>query len=86
MIEAIAKAIYEGRNGKGCKAWARLPKAHQEPYRADARAAVEVMADEAPDMLEALKTFVAHYPMGINPFLDDAYRDARAAISKAEGK
>lgn len=43
MIEAIAKAIYESRNGKGCKAWAHLPKAHQEPYRADARAAVEVM-------------------------------------------
>lgn len=40
----------------------------------------------ARDMLEALKTFVAHYPMGINPFLDDAYRAARAAIAKAEGK
>lgn len=29
---------------------------------------------------KALKTFVAHYPMGINPFLDDAFRAARSAL------
>lgn len=37
----------------------------------------------APDLLEALKSFEAHYPMGVNSFLDDAYRSARAAIAKA---
>lgn len=44
-----------------------------------------LMNEAAPDMLEALKAFVAHYPMGINPSLDDAFRSARAAISKAKG-
>jgi len=40
----------------------------------------------APEMLEALKAFVAHYPKGINPYLDDAYGDAFDAIRKAEGQ
>lgn len=39
----------------------------------------------APEMLEALQAFEAHYPLGVNPFLDDAFRSARAAIAKAEG-
>ena len=42
-LELIAKAIYERRNGHGCKAWAHLPRSHQEPYLGDARAAVEAM-------------------------------------------
>lgn len=29
---------------------------------------------------EALEMFVAHYPSGINPSLDEAYRLARAAL------
>lgn len=40
----------------------------------------------APDLLEACKAFVAHYPMGTNPFLDDAFRAARAAIARATGE
>lgn len=38
--EAVAKAIYEGRNGKGCTPWSRQPGAHREPYLKDARAAL----------------------------------------------
>lgn len=43
MIERVARAIYEGRNGSGCKPWAHQPKGHQEPYLKDARAAIEAM-------------------------------------------
>ena len=39
----------------------------------------------APEMLQALKAFVDYYPSGVNPYLDKAYNDARAAIAKAEG-
>lgn len=39
----------------------------------------------APDLLEALVSFSANYPMGINPFLDEAYRKARVAIDRAKG-
>lgn len=37
-IEAGARAIYEGRNGKGCKPWSLQTKAHKEPYLHDAQA------------------------------------------------
>lgn len=40
LVQAAAKAIYEGRNGAGCKPWSIQTKAHKEPYLADARAAV----------------------------------------------
>lgn len=33
-----------------------------------------------PEVSEALAIFVAHYPHGINPYLDDAHRKARAAL------
>ena len=40
----------------------------------------------APALLAVSKAFVAHYPMGINPMLDQAFRDARAAIQSATGE
>ena len=40
LIQAVAKAIYEKRNGTGCKPWSIQTKAHKEPYLEDARAAV----------------------------------------------
>lgn len=52
-VEEVARAIYEGRNGHGCKAWSRLPKAHQEPYLSDARAAIKAMREPTPEMIEA---------------------------------
>ena len=39
-IERAARAIYEGRNGKGCKPWSLQTKAHKEPYLHDAKAAL----------------------------------------------
>lgn len=45
MIERIAKAIYEKRNGAGCVPWSRRPPAHRDPYMADARAAIEAMRE-----------------------------------------
>lgn len=43
VIERVAKAIYENRNGRGCKQWTIIPKSHQDPYRSDARAALEAI-------------------------------------------
>lgn len=40
MVERVAKAIYEARNGRGCKPFAHQPQSHRDPYRADARAAL----------------------------------------------
>lgn len=45
-LKAVASAIYHGRNGHGCKPWSRLPKAHQEPYLSDARAAIAALDKE----------------------------------------
>lgn len=36
MIERIAQAIYEGRNGHGAKPWTLQPRQHREPYLKDA--------------------------------------------------
>lgn len=53
MIVDVARAIYEKRNGAGCKPWSRLPQAHRDPYMTDARAAITAMREPTPAMLEA---------------------------------
>ena len=45
-VEVMARAIYEKRNGAGCTPWSRLPKSHQDPYRSDARAAIDALVAE----------------------------------------
>ncbi|MGU3398829.1 hypothetical protein ACLBWS_03665 [Brucellaceae bacterium D45D] len=54
LIEKAAKAIYERRNGRGCKPWAHLPKTHQEPYLDDAEAAAKVIRAEIAEPNEAM--------------------------------
>ena len=53
-VEEVARAIYEGRNGHGCKPWARLPKDHQKPYLFDAHAAIKAMREPNAVMIEAM--------------------------------
>ena len=45
MQERIARAIYEGRNGRGCAPWGRVAGAHKAPYFSDALAAMRAMRD-----------------------------------------
>lgn len=42
-LERAARAIYEARNGYGCKTWAHQPKEYREPYMADARAVLQAI-------------------------------------------
>ena len=43
-----------------------------------------LLVEHRVSLLESiLKTFIAHYPSGVNPYLDAAYNDARAAIANA---
>ena len=42
----VARAIYEKRNGPGCKPWSLLTKAHREPYEQDADAAIGLVREE----------------------------------------
>lgn len=51
MVERVARAIYDGRNGRGARAWASLPRSHQSPYFSDARAAIEAMREPTDAML-----------------------------------
>lgn len=53
MIERVAQAIYEDRNGRGCIPWNRLPAAHKAPYLSDARAAIEAMREPTETMVAA---------------------------------
>lgn len=53
MPQKVARAIYEGRNGRGCTPWSRLPEAHQAPYMADARAAIGALREPTIGMMAA---------------------------------
>lgn len=53
MIERVAEAIYQKRNGFGCKPWARLTRSHQEPYKSDASAAIAAMREPTDAMVHA---------------------------------
>lgn len=50
MIERVARAIYEGRNGAGCRAWGSLPTSHRDPYLKDARVALEATREPTEEM------------------------------------
>jgi hypothetical protein len=55
IIPKIARSIYEGRNGRGCRSWGGLPKAHQEPYLRDALAVIEALTrDDLVGLLSGL--------------------------------
>lgn len=54
MVELGAREIYEKRNGVGARAWKSLPKAHQEPYRDDMRAAIYAMREPTEAMIGAM--------------------------------
>lgn len=58
MIERVAKAIYEKRNGAGCKPWSLQTKAHKGPYLDDAKAAIEAMREPAEGQLDAVRRIV----------------------------
>lgn len=45
LIERMARAIYEDRNGAGCVPWSRRDAAHKKPYRADALAALKALRE-----------------------------------------
>lgn len=53
MIERVARAIYEGRNGYGCKPWSRLTNAHREPYELDALNALHEIRTPTDAMVKA---------------------------------
>jgi len=43
LVSAVAKAIYEKRNGRGCKPWSYQTMSHQQPYLDDAQAAISTI-------------------------------------------
>lgn len=56
MIERVARAIYEDRNGSGCVPWARRGSELQNPYRSDACAAIKAMIGPSALMIAAAQT------------------------------
>ncbi len=61
-IEAVARAIYEGRNGSGSAPFKVIPKKHREPYILDAFAAVRALKYATPGQKDAGGTAIdIHY-------------------------
>ena len=54
--------------------------------RAEGHASVSPERSDHKAVVEALRKFVAYYPNGINPELDDAYGDALDALASLESK
>lgn len=55
-VEAVARAIYEGRNGRGCVPWSKREAAHKAPYLKDADAAIAVLKPYLlPQFFEAIE-------------------------------
>lgn len=55
LREAIARAIYEDRNGVNCKPWVKLPASHKAPYIGDAWAAIATIATQLVGFHELLE-------------------------------
>lgn len=73
MIERVAQAIYEDRNGRGCIPWNKRPAAHKAPYLSDARAAIEAMREPTETMVTAgLRSGPEGYVKGDWYFMIDA--------------
>lgn len=79
LVERVARAIYEHRNGAGCKPWSRQPQSHREPYLADARAAIAAVYEALKEPTEAMVAAGI-----IQIFVEDAYT-AMLAASPARG-
>lgn len=43
LVEVMARAIYEKRNGHGCTPWSIRNRAHKDPYICDATAALSAI-------------------------------------------
>lgn len=54
IVERVARAIYEGRNGKGAIPWPKREWSHRAPYIKDARAAIEAMREPTDRMRERM--------------------------------
>ncbi len=88
--------VRKGETGNDCDTWiAEVPSvtpycmgaSSKDKRRAATQLANARLMAASPDMFEVVRQFVAHYPVGINPNLDEAYwplcQVARAAISRA---
>ena len=53
MVERVARAIYEGRNGRGCKPWSLLTQMHKGPYFQDAKDAIRAMREPTEAMVNS---------------------------------
>jgi len=54
IVEAVARAIHEGRNGGGAS-WLSRAKAYKQPYLGDARAALTALCAAHPGVAAVLR-------------------------------
>lgn len=80
LIEAMARAVYEARNGYGCKAWARLPELYHAPYKHDATAALTALCALHPGVRALIAGEAVAVPRLL---LDGLVSEAESAINEA---
>lgn len=56
ITNSVAKAIYEKRNGLGCKPWSYQTMSHQQSYLDDAQAAISTIRSALQGTTEPMVT------------------------------
>lgn len=82
MVERVARAIYEKRNGAGCKPWSIQTNAHRAPYLDDAKAAIEAMRKPTGGMEDWFRDNLEHAETGVwiwNGAIDAALKEQEKA-------
>lgn len=81
MLERVARAIYEDRNGARCIPWSRQGAVYRAPYLSDARAALRAMRDPSDEMMVSLGKMCQQ--VGRAPTLNEGWKTMiEAALSE----
>lgn len=81
LKEKIARAIYEARDGSGCKSWSLLTRAHRLPYIMDGQSALRAI--EEAGYVVVKRQPVEQPQMGY--LLSSVQGDSRSYADRADG-
>ena len=74
MLERVARAIYEDRNGAGCVPWSRRPEAEKRPYLSDALAVMNAMREPTLAMCQSMPSLPAIHAVDDLPLKHAGWR------------
>ncbi len=77
LIEAMARAIYQSRNGHGCVSWSFIDRNHKRPYIGDAEAAAAAI----PGLVDVIEGRAVIVPRECTEAMRAAAEDALSGVA-----